>query len=90
MIRLLIDGNPCEFELEPKIILDYCSSDLSDVESGRKGKHIVVSVPSTILNDTLLGYGADPENTDRFNAEYHVASIEADGAEVQQWRSSCS
>ena len=82
MIRLLIDGNPCEFELEPKIILDYRSSDLSDVESGRKGKHIVVSVPSTILNDTLLGYGADPENTDRFNAEYHVASIEADGAEV--------
>lgn len=82
MIRLLLDGRVCEFDVAPKIVLDYHSSDLSDVESGRKGRNIVVRVPSTVVNDEILGHAADPESAERFNAEYHKASIEADGEEV--------
>lgn len=82
MIRLLIDGRPCEFEVAPKIVLGYSSSDLSDVESSREGSHVVVRVPSTPENDAIFGFAADPESPKCFNTEYHKATIEADGAEV--------
>jgi hypothetical protein len=82
MIRVLIDGRPCEFDIEPKIILGYRSDDLSDVESSRKGQSVVVRVPFSVANDEILGHAVDLKSAEGFNAEYHKATIEADGEEV--------
>ncbi len=82
MIKVFIDDIPCVADATQSISIDYHSKDLSDVESGREGAHIVLRLPSTTQNDSLFGNAADIESAESFNAEYHEAYIEADGAEI--------
>ncbi len=82
MIRLLIDGCVCEMGISHDIRMDYHSTELEDISAGREGRHIILNLPSTPQNDTILGNAFDPASIERFNAEYHKAVIEVDGVEI--------
>lgn len=82
MILLYVDERQCEGDIAPKIVFGYDSEDLSNIESGREGRHLRLSLPSTAVNDEIFGYAAYPDSAECFNMEYHKARIEADGVEI--------
>lgn len=82
MMRLLIDGVVCEAAEAVDLALNYRVADLSDIDSGREGQHVIFTLPASLQNDAIFGYAADPECAERFNEAYHKASVEVEGAEV--------
>lgn len=82
MLRLLIDDRAYAVDWRQPLLLRYDSADMTDVESGREGQHILLRLPATAESDRLFAGAVDAQSAERFNADYHSARIEADGVEL--------
>lgn len=79
-MELIIDQQPCDLS-QQQLRIPLCSGgSFADIEAARKGRHLALTLPPTPRNDTLFGFGRDPETAVRFNAERHTAQLLADGA----------
>ena len=82
MIRIFVDDKACIADVSQRVKISYHSTDLSNVESGREGTHILLKIPSTPENDRLFGNAAEIDTAEIFNEKYHAARIEADNVEI--------
>ena len=82
MIRVFVDDVACVADAEQSVTIDYRATDLADVESGREGLHVRLQLPATAENGRIFGNPEDLASAERFNDEYHVARVEADGVEI--------
>lgn len=85
MISVVIDSVRCDMPSAVGSIDGIGCFDLAkmgDVESWRRGQSITINLPSTPLNDKVMGYAAEACTAERFNAEQHLAVVEVDGVEM--------
>lgn len=85
MVRLVIDSVSCELpKLDSSIEGVGCfdMAALRDIDSWSRGQSVVVELPSTPLNDKVMGYATEPTTAERFNAEPHTAQLLVDGVEL--------
>ena len=86
MVTLKIDSVRCDLAADVAGAIEgvgcFDTASLKDVAAWRKGQSVNIDLPSTPLNDKLMGYAADACTAERFNAQPHRAVIEVDGVEM--------
>ena len=81
-MRLEIEGAEYPVDVRQSIAIDYDATETADVESGRKGRRVKLSLPSTPETDRLFGNADDVLTAERFNASHHYARLRADGTTI--------
>ncbi|MFR9603319.1 MAG: hypothetical protein SNG02_05550 [Rikenellaceae bacterium] len=79
MIELLIDGQECSVSSSSTISLSYDMDSLVDLDEMSVGRTVSVVVPSTAVNDEILGNDGYMHAPYRFNSEDHTAVVKSDG-----------
>ncbi|MGN0006915.1 MAG: hypothetical protein ACI35T_02330 [Alistipes sp.] len=87
MMRLYIDGRPCDLAEESVVVpCGFDAATLADAASWRTGSTLSLSLPSTPANDAVFGCSHDIYAAERFNASLHPARIEVGTATLMEGR----
>ncbi|MBP3482787.1 MAG: hypothetical protein J6K28_05280 [Alistipes sp.] len=81
-MRIEIDNVSYPIDRMQGMSLDYDADDTGDIESGRRGRRVRLSLPSSRNTDRAFGNADDPLTAERFNAAHHTARLTADGTEI--------
>ncbi len=79
MIELLIDGHECSVSSSSTIKLSYNADSLVDLDEMKRGESVSVVVPSTSINDQIIGYDGYMHSPYRFNSVAHTAQVRSQG-----------
>ena len=79
---LIIDGMSCDPGQERITLPGYDVARTRDLDEARKGRSLTMTIPRTPLNDTALGFAAEPDTADRFNDRLHTAELRQEGASL--------
>ncbi|MEG2240162.1 MAG: hypothetical protein RSC12_03525 [Alistipes sp.] len=77
-MKLTIDSLPCDIGTNQPFTLGYDAAARSDVESGRAGRTVVLTLPVSKNNEALFAFAGDPHAHKRFNDTLHFAEITAE------------
>lgn len=77
---VMIDSVACDTDVAGSIAVDYDVAALSDVESGREGVTLKLTLPATPRNESLFGVAGELHPAQGFNATWHKAEIVQDDA----------
>lgn len=79
-MELIIDSQRCDLPDSRMLLPAYDTTHLADIAAAREGRRLQLTLPATPQNDTLFGYGRDPETAVRFNEARHQATLTVEGA----------
>ncbi|MFI3282491.1 MAG: hypothetical protein SNG10_03070 [Rikenellaceae bacterium] len=75
MIRLYIDGVECDTNSESTIVLNYSADSLVDIDEMSEGVSVNISIPSSAVNDEIMGGDGYIHAPRRFNSQEHTAQV---------------
>ncbi len=79
MMRLSIDGKPCDMAGTATLPTGFGIGDLAAAEGWRTGRTLTMQLPSTRANEAVFGASGCCFSAERFNGSRHIAVVEADG-----------
>ncbi len=79
-MKLTIDSIVCDCIEGTSVALDFDAAALGDVESGREGLTLKMTLPATPVNDALFLSADDAHPAQLFNSTWHEAVVTADDA----------
>lgn len=79
-MELKIDTRICDLGAGGCVVPGYDATALADVQAGRAGRSLKITLPATARNDDAVCSAGDPHTAVRFNAARHKAELTAGGA----------
>ena len=76
MMRLYVDGQPCDIGGECVVPCGFDADSLADLVAARTGRSLTLTLPRSATNDRIFCHADDIYAAERFNASHHTARID--------------